>query len=98
MPNTALRVLLEAFAIAASPEYARQYASRSTSGAKTALAEADENRFPDASESRARVFATNRKNSGGSDDGGANQRNHAGAWDRMPGSATAWLSAGEARS
>jgi hypothetical protein len=39
MPNTALRMLLEAFAIAASPEYAREYDSRSTSGAKTAPAE-----------------------------------------------------------
>jgi hypothetical protein len=63
MPNTALHALLEAFAIAASPEYAREYFSRSTSGAKTAFAEAGENRFPDGSESRARVFATNRKNS-----------------------------------
>jgi hypothetical protein len=34
MPNRALRVLLEAFAIAPSPEYAREYASRSTSGAR----------------------------------------------------------------
>jgi hypothetical protein len=95
MPNTALRVLLEAFAMAASPEYAREYASRSTSGAKTALAEAGENRLPDGSESRARVFATNRKNSSALDDGGANQGNHAGARDRIPSSAAAWLSDGE---
>jgi hypothetical protein len=98
MPNPALRMFLEAFAIAASPEYAREYASRSTPGAKTALAEAGENRFPDGSESCARVFATNRKNSKASDDGGANQGNHAGARDRIPRSAAAWLPDGEVRS
>jgi hypothetical protein len=85
MPKTVLRVLLEGFAIAANPESAREYASRSTSGAKTTLAEAGENRFHDGSESRPRVFATNRKNSSGSDDGGS---------DRIPGSAAAWLSDG----
>jgi hypothetical protein len=98
MPNTALRVLLEAFAIAASPEYAREYASRSTSGAKTAPAEAGENRLPDGSESRARGFVSNRKNSSGSGDRGANQGNHAGAQNRIPGLAAAWLYDGEVRS
>jgi hypothetical protein len=97
MPNTALCVFLEAFVIAVSPEYAREHASRSTFGAKTAPSEAGENRLPDGSESRARVFATNRETSRGSDDGDANQGNHGGTRDRIPGSAAAWPSDGEVR-
>jgi hypothetical protein len=94
MPKLNLCSLLEAFAVAASPEYAREFASRSTSGAKAALTEAGENLFPDGNESR----ATNRKNSSGSEAGGANQGNREGARDRIPGSVAACLSDGPVRS